>query len=157
MFWLLDMDVFRVTFIGHRVIYNIRYIEDKIEELALGFLHKYQFVEFNLGRNGDFDICAASAIKRAQLKCGTQNSSINLILPYKSNDESYLESFYDGIYYPLNSKTHFKSAITKRNMWMIDNADLLICYVEKTRQGGAFTALKYAEKQRIQTINLANE
>ena len=150
------MDVYRVAFIGHRVIYNIRYVEDRIEEIALSLLRKHQFVEFNLGRNGDFDICAASAIKRAQIKYGTQNSSLNLILPYKSNDEIYFESFYNEINYPLNNKTHYKSAINKRNRWMVDNADLLICYVEANRKGGASSTLKYAKKQRVETINLAN-
>ena len=41
-------------------------------ELVLDLLHRYEFVEFNLGRTGDFDICAASSIKRATA-CGMDN------------------------------------------------------------------------------------
>ena len=55
----------------------------------------------------------------------------------------------------IESKTHPKAAITKRNQWMMDNADLLIAYVEPGRKGGALTTLKYAEKQGIEIINLA--
>ena len=150
------MDIYRVAFIGHREIYDIRYVENEIEELALNLLRRYEFVEFNIGRNGDFDISAASAIKRAQNKYGTENSSFNLILPYKSKDECYFEKYYDEIHYPLDNSTHFKSSIKKRNEWMIDNSDLLICYVEENRQGGAMTALKYAAKQGVKIINLAS-
>lgn len=154
-FWVLWVDIYRVAFIGHREIRDIIYVENKIEELVLDLLHRYEFVEFNLGRNGDFDISAASAIKRAQKKYGTQNSSLNLILPYKSKDECCFEKYYDEIIYPWDNYTHFKSAIKKRNEWMIDNSDLLICYVEENRQGGAMTALKYAQTKRIKIVNLA--
>ena len=33
--------------------------------------------------------------------------------------------------------------------------ELLICYVEENRQGGAMTALKYAQTRRIKIVNLA--
>ena len=72
MFLVLWVDIYRVAFIGHREIRDITYVENKIEELVLDLLHKYESVEFNLGRNGDFDICAASAIKRATV-CGMDN------------------------------------------------------------------------------------
>ncbi len=154
-FWVLYVDIYRVAFIGHREIRDIRCVENEIEELALDLLRRCEFVDFNLGRNGDFDISAASAIKRAQKKYGTQNSSLNLILPYKSKDECYFEKYYDEIMYPLDNYTHFKSAMKKRNEWMMDNCDFLICYVEENRQGGAMTALKYAQTRRIKIVNLA--
>ena len=69
-------------------------------------------------------------------------------------DDPYYEKFYDEICYPLDRKNHPKAAITKRNQWMISNADLLIAYVERERKGGALTALKFAEKQGVQIINL---
>ena len=40
---------------------------------------------------------------------------------------------------------------------MIDNADLLVAYVEPDRKGGALTTLKYAEKKGVEIINLAIE
>ena len=154
MFWVFKMEIYRVAFIGHREIRDIRYVEDSIEKIALDLLYRYEFVEFNLGRNGDFDISSASAIKRAQKKYGTKNSSLNLILPYKSKDECFFQEFYDEIYYPLNNKTHFKSAIKKRNEWLIDNSDLLVCYVKENKLGGALKSLKYAQSQEIKIINL---
>ena len=155
MFWVFKMEIYRVAFIGHREIRDIRYIEDSIEKIALDLLYRYEFVEFNLGRNGDFDISAASAIKRAQKKYETKNNSLNLILPYQSKNECFFQEFYDEIYYPLDRKIHYKSAILKRNEWMIDNSDLLVCYVEKDKQGGALKSLKYAQSKEMEIVNLA--
>ena len=59
------------------------------------------------------------------------------------------------IQYPIDGKTHPKSAITKLNQWMVDNSDLLVAYVEDGREGGALTTLKYAERRGIEIINLA--
>ena len=52
-------------------------------------------------------------------------------------------------------KVHRKGAITKRNRWMVEQADIFICYVEK-EEGGAYAALEYAQKLNKQIINLAD-
>ena len=39
---------------------------------------------------------------------------------------------------------------------MIENAGLLVAFVEQERKGGAYTAMKYAEKQNKEIINLYN-
>ena len=64
-------------------------------------------------------------------------------------DDEYYEKFYDEVLYPLDGKIYPKAAITKRNKWMIDNADILVAFVRDGRRGGAMTTLKYAEKQGI--------
>ena len=150
------MEIYRVSFIGHRELYRIRYIEDRIENLARDLLFKNEYVEFYVGRNGDFDISVASAIKRAQKDFGNHNSSLILVLPYHAKDEEYYEKFYDEVCLPIDSKTHFKAAITKRNEWLIDNSDLLIAYVE-TESGGAYKTMKYAEQKGVEIINIAND
>ena len=118
-------------------------------------LHDKSFVEFYMGRNGDFDISAASAIKRAKKAVGDHNSYLILIQPYRMKDDHYYEKYYDEVQYPVDFTTHPKAAITKRNRWMIENADLLIAFVEEGRKGGADTALKYAKKLEKEIINLA--
>ena len=70
-------------------------------------------------------------------------------------DDAYYQSYYDEIWYPIDEKTHPKAAITKRNQWMIDHADLLIAYVEPLRIGGALTVLNRAKKKCVETVNLA--
>jgi len=147
------VNIYRVAFIGHREISNIMKVEDMLEELIRNLIREKEFVEFYVGRNGDFDISAASCIKRVQKTLGHANSSLILTLPYPVKDIEYYEKFYDEIIIPVS--THFKAAITVRNKWMVDNADLLIAYVEENKTGGALSALKYAKKQEVQIINLA--
>ena len=150
-----SVDIYRIAFIGHSVIYGQYRLEDRIEDLIREKLHTKEYVELYVGRNGDFDISVASATKRAQEALGHHNSSLVLLQPYPMKDDPYYEKFYDEIWYPIDGKTHPKAAITKRNQWMVDNADLLITYVEEGRKGGALTTLKYAEKQGVEIINLA--
>ena len=76
-----------------------------------------------------------------------------LVLPYHAKDELYYAQYYDEILCPIPEKCHFKSAITKRNQWIMEHSDLLIAYVETTT-GGAYQAVKYAEKNRVPIINL---
>ncbi len=69
----------------------------------------------------------------------------------------YYEKYYDRVMIPESiGKTHPKGAITKRNRWMIEQADLLICYVER-EEGGAYAAFKYAKKLKKQIVNLAEK
>lgn len=151
------MDIYRIAFIGHREIYCQTVLEKKIELIVKEKLEEKEYVEFYVGRNGDFDVLVASAIKRAQNKMGQHNNCLILVQPYPMKDDVYYEKFYNELKYPVDAKTHPKAAITKRNQWMIDNADLLIAYVEPDRTGGAMTALKYAKKKGIQVINLSSE
>ena len=60
------MEIYRVALIGHRVLPDIRKVEDDLEKHICNLLKAKEYVEFYMGRNGDFDICAASAIKRAK-------------------------------------------------------------------------------------------
>lgn len=149
------MDIYRIAFIGHREIYRQYDLEDRLEQIIIEHLRSKEYVELYVGRNGDFDISVASATKRAQKAAGHRNSSLILLQPYPTKDDIYYEKFYDEINYPVDRRTYPKGAITKRNRWMIDHADLLIAYVEEGREGGALTTLKYAEKQGIKIINLA--
>ena len=58
-------EIYRVTMIGHRIVEDFD-IEEKLYDLFKNMLRTKKYVEFYLGRNGDFDILAASVIKRLQ-------------------------------------------------------------------------------------------
>ena len=152
----IKVEIYRVSFIGHREIYRHIILEQKVEQIARDLLSKKEYVEFYVGRNGDFDILVASGIKRAQKAVGHHNSSLILLQPYPTKDDKYYEDFYDEVWYPIDSKTHPKGAITKRNRWMIEQADIVICYIER-EEGGAYTDLKYAQKLEKEIINLADK
>ena len=69
-------------------------------------------------------------------------------------DIEYYEDYYDEIVIPKAiGKAHPKAAITLRNRWMVDTADLVIAYIEH-EQGGAYEAVKYANTLGKRVINL---
>ena len=73
-----------------------------------------------------------------------------LIKPYFSNElntnKEYYEYTYDDVVIPdILAGVHPKSAITKRNRWMVENSDFIVTYV-RSDNGGAFEAKKYAAK-----------
>ena len=149
------VDIYRIAFIGHREILGCSLIENEVERVARDMLRNKEYVEFYMGRNGDFDILSASAIKRVQKAVGNHNSRLILLQPYRMKDDEYYEKYYDEVQYPVDSKTHPKAAITKRNRWMVEVSDMLIAFVEDERKGGAYTTLNYAQKLEKTIINLA--
>ncbi len=149
------MEIYRTAFIGHREIHRHYDLEERLVKIATDMLYTKEYVEFYVGRNGDFDILAASAIKKAQKAVGWHNSSLILLQPSPMKNDEYYEKFYDEIFYPVDSKTYPKAAITKRNRWMIENSDILVAFVEEGRKGGALTALKHARARNVEIINLA--
>ena len=117
-------------------------------------MHTKEFVEFQIGRNGEFDIVVASCIKRVQKSFGKQNSAMTLVLPYPVADMEYYEKYYDSIFIPEEAeRAHFKSAIQKRNEWLVKNSELIIAYVHRDT-GGAAKALKIAEMTRVKIIRI---
>ena len=146
------MEILRVAFIGHREVEDWRTVDSKVDEIVRDLIKNKEFVEFYIGRHGEFDESVASIIKRAQNDLGKENSSLILVLPYKHKDEEYYQKYYDEILMPIE-KVHYKAAITKRNEWLVDNCELLVAYVNKDF-GGAYHTLRYAEKKGVQIINI---
>jgi hypothetical protein len=61
---------------------------------------------------------------------------------------------YDDVIIPdVLAGVHPKSAITKRNRWMVENSDFIIAYVLRDH-GGAYSAVKYANKIGCPVKNL---
>ena len=141
----------KVTFCGHaKIIYDMEQAMEIYNSVEM--LIKNGSNTFLFGGYGVFDLLSASIVKK--LKGVYPDIKSILILAYP--DQKYDTKLYDSSFYPFKKPVHFKSAIIKRNQWMIDNADLLVAYVEEGRKGGAMTTLKYAEKKGIEIINLAS-
>lgn len=150
-------DIYRVAFFGHRRIYNIREIEEKLVPILKELILTKKYVEFYIGRNGDFDEFVASVIKRVQKQLDRDNNVMILTLPYTVKDIEYYADYYDEIVIPdAIGKAHPKAAITLRNRWMVDTADLVIAYIEH-EEGGAYAAVKYAKKGNKKVINLIDK
>lgn len=149
------MTVYTVSFFGHRRVYDPIRIERQLERIVRELLLTKQYVEFLVGKDGDFDILVASVIRRCKRLCRDDNSALVLVLPYmradfRDNEEAYRE-YFDEI--EIFSGTHYKSAFQQRNRDMICRSDLAIFAVNKT-EGGAYSTMKYAAAQGVQIINL---
>ena len=154
MFW---SEPYRVALFGHRYLDSLYKVDERLSPLVKDLLRTKECVEFYIGRDGEFDEYAASVIKLARRDLGTDNSVLTLVLPYSKAKMDDYENYYDEITIPdVCYGKHFKAAITERNRWMVEQADLVIVFVEKD-SGGAYTALKYAKKLEKEVINLADD
>lgn len=146
-------EIYRVSMIGHRVIEDSG-VEEKLYELFRELLRTKEYVEFYLGRNGDFDILAASMIKRLHKSYRDDNSVMILVLPYLVKDYEYYEDYYDGIIIPDELHgVHPKAAITERNRWMVANTDVLIAYI-RNESGGTAACVRMAEQHGRTVIKI---
>ncbi len=119
--------------------------EDLEDILTLLCLEK-SYVQFYIGRNGEFDILAASTIKTIRQKYPYVLCDLILILPYTVRDIEYYADYYDQIMTPDELQgMHPKRAIDERNRWAVEHADLVLVYVEN-EHGGAYRAREYAKK-----------
>lgn len=150
----VTMNIFTVSLFGHRRIDDLRQFSDRLAAIVKRLIQAKPYVAFLVGRHGEFDEYAVSIIKQVQKDIGKENSDITLILPYTVANIEYYETYYDSIIIPeCLHGVHPKSAITIKNRWMIERSDLVIVYVERDK-GGAYTAMKYADKLNKQVINL---
>ena len=153
------MNTYTVAFFGHRELSNQYAIEEKIKPILRELINSKEYVEFLVGRDGEFDQAAASAVREAAKLYGYGNTSLVLVLPYeraeyRDNMDSFL-AYYDEVEIcPESANTYFKAAIGIRNRAMADRADLVICAIER-KSGGAWAAVNYAEKQGKKIINLS--
>lgn len=153
------LDIYTVCFFGHRYLDNYKYAEQRLEEVVRDLILSKEYVDFLVGRDGQFDHFVSAAIRRAKRNTYDANSSHICVLPYAraeyTNDAESFENYYDEIEICSRSTAaHPKSAIKIRNQYMIDRSDLCIFYIEHF-SGGAYQAMKYAQKCGKKIINLA--
>jgi len=153
------MEIYTVSFFGHRLINDIRSVEQHLDPIIEYLITTKEYVDFLIGRNGDFDQLVASVIHRLRRRLGSSNSSLIWVMPYETadyrNNAEYYEQYYDEIEICQSSANgHYKSAYQERNRRMVDRSDLIIFYVEHL-SGGAYYTLKYARKTSKAHINLS--
>ena len=153
------LDIYTVAFFGHRYIDNPTKVEELLEEQIRKLINEKEYVDFVVGRNGEFDQCVSSTVLRVRKNVRDDNSALVLVLPYATaeylNNGEYFHDYYTDVEISHTaSMAHPKSAIQIRNREMVDRADLIICYVEEKR-GGAWQTIQYAITQEKIIINLA--
>ena len=152
------MNIYTVSFFGHRRIYDQLRLDGELDELIIRLLREHSYVEFLVCRDGDFDQLVSSAIRRCQREYGHHNSSHIWVMPYPTSffrdNEKACYAYYDEIEICEESSVkHFKAAFQVRNRHMVDRSDLTVFYVA-TNEGGAYQTMQYAIQQGKEHINL---
>ena len=141
--------IMTVTFCGHSNLYDsdgtigaklVEVLEQLVAEGA---------DQFYLGGYGSFDALAAKTVKDLQ-KAHPQIHS-TLVLPYLNRQ--YNEKLYDDTTYPPLEEVPRRYAISRRNEWMVDQADVVVSYVDHG-WGGAAKTLEYAQRKKKRIISV---
>lgn len=155
------MELYTVSFFGHRRIQDFQAAEARAEKLVRTLLAEKEYVDFLVGREGDWDQIAASAVGRFKRLVRNDNSSLIWVLPYATatlrDNRDDFEAYYDEVEVcEAAAESHPKQAFQIRNQHMVDRSDLAVFYVEHA-SGGAYQTLRYAQRKKKAVLNLAIE
>lgn len=138
-----------VTFFGHSDTPQTEKLRQElkstVEELA-----EAGATEFLLGGYGSFDELAAGVVR--EIKKDHPNVRVILVLPYL--DRKVDTDGYDSTIYPPLESTPKRYAICHRNRWMVESADVVVCFVNHG-WGGAASAMRHAVAKRKKSFHLA--
>ena len=145
-----------IAFCGHSQY--IKNLED--EKLVLEILKKRvanNDVDFLLGEYGGFDNFAYGCVK--QFKTLHPKSNLIFVTPYISleyqkNQIEYRKERFDMVIYPSLEKVPPRYAISHRNRWIVEQADIIIAYITH-QYGGAYAMYKYAKRKNKEIYNIS--
>ena len=155
------MDIYTVSFFGHRYIEQGALIEERLDTMLHDLITQKEYVEFLIGCDGEFDLLATSTIKRAIRKYSCGNARLVLVLPYmraeyRDNEKSYLDYYDEVEICEEAANAYYKSAIQVRNRSMVDRSDLVVCCIHHKR-GGAYKTVRYAQRQGKEVVDVFKE
>ena len=110
-----------------------------------------------IGGYGDFDEICACACR--ELRGDYKNIEVIYVTPYISlSEQAKIKEMQslglcDASIYPPVENVPLRYAISKRNEWMMSNADLIIAYINHN-YGGAYKSLQVAKRKRKRIINI---
>ena len=146
-----------ITFAGHSFISSNNKVKEMVKEQIRNNIIDVKLVTCYLGGYGDFDEICARACR--ELKQEYYGIEAIYVTPYisLSEQEKIKEmqrwGLCDASIYPPIEKVPLRFAISKRNEWMMTNADLIIAYVNHN-YGGAYKSLQTAKRKKKKIINI---
>ena len=136
------------TFFGHGDCYDVdvQKLQCAIEDLILNGVDT-----FYVGNQGQFDSAVYTCLK--QLRSRHPHIRVCVILAYLPTEKHEDDDLTDTMYPEIEG--HPKFALDRRNRWMIDRADVCICYIDHT-WGGAYKFVMLAQKRGLTVINIGS-
>lgn len=139
-----------VCFAGHRDEWRNVGIEEKLKN-AIEDLIQSGFTVFYNGDKGYFDKLCAKIVVELKEKY-PYIKMYKILSNYKHKEEKDL--WFDDYVMPNIEKFYFKQRIKKRNEWMVETCDVLLCHISNSFNSGAFATLKHAQKLNKKIINI---
>ena len=153
-----------VCFTGHRQIlpHHMQLIPQRLE-YAISWLTRQGFTNFIAGGAVGFDMLAAEAVLRAR-QCG---AGVTLFLALPCRDQTarwknpHTLARYERLIREADDVFYLQEAYTAtcmhaRNRFMVDHSAVCMAYYNNGGGGGTAYTIRYAEKQGLPIVNLAN-
>ena len=138
-----------VTFFGHKD--TQKSIETVLRANLIDLIENYGATEFYVGNNGKFDVMVYRQLEELSQIYPITYSIVLAYLPVEKN--KYFD--FTNTIYPEGIETVPKRfAISRRNKWMIQRADVVVTYVTNYF-GGAYQFKSIAEKEGKRIIELS--
>ncbi|MBR5130294.1 MAG: hypothetical protein IKV03_03630 [Alphaproteobacteria bacterium] len=140
------------SFFGHRSIIDDVSVKQQLYEVVEELIVNQDVDTFLLGEMGDFEIIAGKVLQ--ELKKKYPHIARETILCFSEQLQGDGKVSADWIHLDLAvSKCKRRGRIPKRNQMVVDQSDVIVCYIN-VPYGGAYTAYQRALKKNKQIINL---
>ena len=136
------------TFFGHSDCYGL---DDLVLRNAIEELIKEGVSEFLVGSQGQFDAMVRKCLRSLQKQY--PNIRYSVVLAYLPTERRPFEDFSDTMYPEGVENIHPKYAIEWRNRYLVESAQVCLCYINRTF-GGAYKFARLAQKKGLRMINL---
>ena len=139
------------TFFGHSECYGL---DKAVLRNAIEDLIKQGVAEFLVGNHGQFDGMVFSCLQ--DLSKDYPEISYSVALAYFPTRKKDYDIYQGHSFYPEGLEIGpAKFAIERRNRYLIDSADICLCYINHTF-GGAYKFARMAMNRGLQVINLGS-
>ena len=161
-FWGNRLSNITVTFCGHSRIYD-KGVKEALYKALTDFLlplSTYDKVTFLCGGYGAFDGLCSDVIDEIRKQGIAPQTEKIFVTPYiTENYKDRVEAMrtrYDDVVFPSIENAPLRFAISRRNEWMVEQADIVIAYVTHSF-GGAATTLRCAYRKKKNIVRLISD
>ena len=143
------------AFFGHRDVVLSSYDKSVLEKVCRKLIDEEEVYEFWFTKDGECDFYARQVL--VEMRENNYPEIDVCILPAYSLSDGLFDVLSDKYQLLFPGELYhipWKAAIVKRNEYMVKNADIILCYI-KRHYGGAYKAVKLAEKLKKKVINIA--
>ncbi len=139
------------TFFGHRDCPET--VRPVLETVLTDLICRQAVTTFYVGNQGRFDAMVHGTLKKLQQEF--PHIHFGVVLAYPPRNVGEYETFDDTMLPEGMELVHPKYAISRRNNWMLKQANWVVTYITQPWGGAALYAAK-AQRMGKQVINLGN-